>query len=400
MASTFNELIPERINDGVDCTSNNSLILRSKENTRSQDETDDPHQAVKKAHETEGRTGRLLSIPLEIRLQIFINLFRADKDQICPHARFRSLFLRPKCLGDFPAVNKIFLAALLINRQLYFEMKPILYSENFFYFEGCLTLKYFDPPSLPQKLLAAIGTYLKQIGFPLKFDNNRSATEEASMKAAKRFKAEFKLLSTHLPNLNTTQVDLFCTYTKPCQRFLVCLVHSCQLLPGKKIITIHSTNREKARIAKILKIHLYNCSDMLLLGGCVCTPFLEWSSDECALKIHKLETYSGGQGWSNNWGGQMIRSYRSLRDCWNAYYYESVVSYDSNQVKGPRIGCLLCKLGTKCVHDGRYGPTRQAPHAPLYDIGLFSFRRAFNDWADQEGDARKGREFRINWDQL
>lgn len=65
---------------------------------------------------------------------------------------------------------------------------------------------------------------LEQIEFPLKFDNHRSEIKEASIKTAKRFKAEFKFLSTHLPNLNTTHVDIFCTYTQPCQRLLVCPV--------------------------------------------------------------------------------------------------------------------------------------------------------------------------------
>lgn len=69
-----------------------------------------------------------------------------------------------------------------------------MYSENFSYFETCVTQKYSDPPSLPQKLLGAISTILKQIEFPLKFDNHRSEINEASIKTAKRFKAEFKLL--------------------------------------------------------------------------------------------------------------------------------------------------------------------------------------------------------------
>lgn len=99
-----------------------------------------------------------------------------------------------------------------------------MYSENFSYFETCVTQKYSDPPSLPQKLLGAISTNLEQIEFPLKFDNHRSEIKEASIKTAKRFKAEFKLPSTHLPNLNTTHVDIFCTYTQPCQRLLVCPV--------------------------------------------------------------------------------------------------------------------------------------------------------------------------------
>lgn len=110
-----------------------------------------------------------------------------------------------------------------------------MYPENFSHFETCVTQKYSDPPSLPQKLLGAIRTNLKQIEFPLKFDNHRSEIKEASIKTAKRFKAEFKLLSTHLPNLNTAHIDLFCMYTQPCQRFLVCLVHTANFSPERRL---------------------------------------------------------------------------------------------------------------------------------------------------------------------
>ena len=64
-----------------------SLIIRSKVNAQSQD-GGNPHQAVKNFDGTEGRTGRLLSIPLESPLQIFIYLLRADTDQIYTHVRF------------------------------------------------------------------------------------------------------------------------------------------------------------------------------------------------------------------------------------------------------------------------------------------------------------------------
>lgn len=65
-----------------------SLIIRSKENAQSQEEDDNSHQAFKNVEGTEGRTERLLSIPLEPPLQIFIYPFHANTDQICPHARF------------------------------------------------------------------------------------------------------------------------------------------------------------------------------------------------------------------------------------------------------------------------------------------------------------------------
>lgn len=388
MASTSNE-----INDGVDRASTTSLI-QSMENPQSQEENDNPHQAIKPVDKTEGPTGSLLAMPAEIRQQIFGYLLCADKTKNCPHDRSHYLFLHPECCRRFPAIkNRAFLAALLINRQLYFEIKYILYSQNLFYFEGCLTQTYFDPPSLPQKLIAAIGTNLKQIGFPLKFGIIRSITKDASIKAAERFKAEFKLLSAHLPNLKTTQVDLFCTYIKPCQRFLACLVHSCQLLTGKKIITLHSTNREKNRIAKTLKIHLNNCSDFLLIGGCVCDSFLEWSSVCCTGKIYIGDIHRSRR--RNNFGGGRILCYQGRQPCWVSY--ESVASSDCDQGKGPRIGCLLCKLGTKCVHDRKYAPTRQAPQASVNGTQRSALQSAFDEWFAQRGKERKGIYFIINW---
>lgn len=65
-----------------------SLIIRSKENAQSQEEDDNSHQAFKNVEGTEDHTERLLSIPLETPLQIFIYPFHANTDQICPHARF------------------------------------------------------------------------------------------------------------------------------------------------------------------------------------------------------------------------------------------------------------------------------------------------------------------------
>lgn len=37
-----------------------------------------------------------------------------------------------------------------------------------------------------------------------------------------------------------------------------------------KIITVHSTNREKGLIANILRSHLNGCSDLILLSGYIC----------------------------------------------------------------------------------------------------------------------------------
>lgn len=61
-------------------------------------------------------------------------------------------------------------------------------------------------------------------------------------------------------------------------------------------------------------------------------------------------------------GGEMSKSSRQ-----KLVAYEKVVKYGSvllshnAQAKGQRMGCLLCKLGTDCVHGVRYTPTRKAP---------------------------------------
>lgn len=41
--------------------------------------------------------------------------------------------------------------------------------------------------------------------------------------------------------------------------------------------------------------------------------------------------------------------------------YGSVLTSHNAQTKGQRMGCLLCGLGTDCVHELRYTLTRKAP---------------------------------------
>lgn len=188
---------------------------------------------------------------------------------------------------------------------------------------------HYDQPGFPQKLLAAIGTNIRKIGFPL---HHRFGTKEASTKAAEIIKAEFKSLATHLPNLHTTLVDLFFTYTSPCQRFLTYLVRSCQLLPGKKIIIVHDTNRGKVRVDNILRIHVKRCSDILLLGGCICIPFVApiWEKRKIqsyydgndTLRFYTRPKYRAFPNTLGKWvGGEMLKYFR------HKLVYDSVVKY-------------------------------------------------------------------------
>ena len=410
MASTSKELIHEKIKNRVNrtfTTSQSSLVAWLKKHLQHKEENDRPDQMVDTVNKMQSLTActptpGLLSIPMEIRLQIFGYLLRVDKGRICPHARLPYLFVRqehPTYHYSF-ASNNIFLHALLINRQLYFEMKPMFYSENLFYFEHCLTL---DPSWLgfPPSLLSTIGTNIGQIGFPLHLIGGvPNLTKEKSIEAAEKLKVQFELLSKYLPNLNITRVDLFFKYPKPCQRFLVCLVRSCQLLSGKQIITVYGTNREKERIANILRIHLNGCSDLFLLGGCICIPFLHMQWERCKVLIHTREMHRASADRLSHWVEEQSDSLRGRR-YWvgeqsdslrgRRLAYESVVKYGSvflsynPKVKGPRMGCLLCKLGTDCVHEAKYTPTRKAP---VDRIGKISIG-AFEDWVDWEAKASK-----------
>lgn len=409
MASICKESIQGRIKNSLNRAFTTSLA-RFKKHLQSKEGGDNSYQAadiVDKTQNPTTPTPSLLSIPLEIRLQIFGHLLRADEGRICPHARLPYLFIRPEIRSPYEAPNNIFLPALLINRQLYFEMKPILYSENLFYFENWLTRSFQNPSNSPQKLLAAIGTHIKHIGFPLDLfeSGSGSITKQASIEAAERLRAEFKLLSTHLPNLKSTRVDLFSSYKRGCPRFLVCLVRSCQLLPGKKTITVHSTNGGKVRIGNILRTHLNGCSDILILGGCMCIPFTKSAWERRTVRTFesgRLQTFRSGSSLrvriytchSDTATSNSLTSWVGVGMSMSSadkLAYESVVKYGSvflsyiAQAKGPRMGCLLCKSGNECVHEARYTPTRKRP---VDRIGLVSIG-TFEAWLDSEVEARK-----------
>lgn len=147
---------------------------------------------------------------------------------------------------------------------------------------------------------------------------------------------------------------------------------------------MHGSNHEKERIANLLRIHLNGCSDLVLLGGCICVPFLGILRGQRKVLIYTRETDSAGADGLSQW---IIARSNFLRR--KGLAYESVVKYGSvflpysPKVKGPLIGCLLCKLGTDCVHEARYRPTRKAP---VNRIGKVSVG-AFEDWVDWEVEA-------------
>lgn len=135
MSSTFIEPIEDRLQGIIQNRVTPSLIAPLKKHLQSHEEDHDSHEAVNKDHKTRNSgsnpTG-LLEFPLEIRLQIFGYLLRADEGRICPHARLPYLFIHTNGQnGHFEASNKIFGNSTL-------KWRSFLYSENLFYFENCL----------------------------------------------------------------------------------------------------------------------------------------------------------------------------------------------------------------------------------------------------------------------
>lgn len=73
-------------------------------------------------------------------------------------------------------------------------------------------------------------------------------------------------------NLKVIRFYLFCN-PKPEAWFLLKLVDYVNYLPGKRMIIVQGSNREKYRIAGILKETINVSANLLLVGGCICSPF-------------------------------------------------------------------------------------------------------------------------------
>lgn len=88
----------------------------------------------------------------------------------------------------------------------------------------------------------------------------------------------------------------------PSPRILVCIVRSCQLLAGKKTITVYGTNRRKVLNGNVLRVHLKGCSDILLLGGCICIPFVEPTWECRRIQSYDYRTGMLHTTWSSTRG--------------------------------------------------------------------------------------------------
>lgn len=286
----------------------------------------------------------LLRIPLEVRWQIFRELLFADTHSICPHNRlpFVIFYLR-KSNSVVNEGAKHGLSALLLSRQIYHEMMTLLYSENFFYFESCFT---WPGNPLPDILTRSAGSFLHHIGFSVDQKiQKRAAPMDAVQGEMDRIRRLCVSLKHFAPNLKVIRFYLFCN-PKPEAWFLLKLVDYANYLPGKKMIIVQGSNREKYRIAGILKETINVSANLLLVGGCICSPFTPPPGNQFSSPQTRpvSDTLSRWVSLDSPWR-QRVKLNGSV-PC-------SVKTY-----KGPLTACLICQNGVECIHDAQYSPKR------------------------------------------
>lgn len=147
------------------------------------------------------------------------------------------------------------------------------------------------------------------------------------------------------PNLKVIRFYLFCN-PKPEAWFLLKLVDYVNYLPGKRMIIVQGSNREKYRIVGILKETINVSANLLLVGGCICSPFMpppgnRFSSPQTRPVSDTLSRW--------------VSLYSPLRQ---RVKLNGSVSYSVNTYKGPLTACLICKNGVECIHDAQYSPKR------------------------------------------
>lgn len=308
----------------------------------------------------------LLRLPLELRWHIFLPLIRADEHQICEHAQTHLPFIIWNG-GKREQAPKtcVQLSVLLLNRQIYQELIPLLYSENLIYLEQFfgsdpikILQRYSYPPVfLPRPLhLTCMGTFVKQIGFSVLqepvletalgyFCNFPPKTVDEFFNGSNRLRLEIDCqeLRQHLPNLQLTYVNIFTHPQKPEEKFLLSLIKTLHTLPGRRILIIHGSNREKVRVSNILRFSASKSTD-LVVGGCLC--HLQHLQNLQASRRRGVYQYTSRDRriWFENvlW----------VRD----HPYCNLPPHLSRRTKGCLTGCLLCKVGKACVHDPAYKP--------------------------------------------
>lgn len=299
----------------------------------------------------------LLRVSLEVRWQIFRELLLADKHSICPHNRLPFvIFYMWKAASVVNEVARHGLSALLLNRQIYHEMMTLLYSENFFYFECCFT---WPGNPLPYMVTRSAGRFLHHIGFSVDQKIQKCAAPMDTVKGEMdRIHRLCVSLKQSAPNLKVIRFYLFC-HPKPEAWFLLKLVEYANYLPGKRMIIVQGSNREKRRIAGILKETINASANLLLVGGCICAPFMPPSGNRFSSPqtIPISNTLSGWASLDSPWRQRVKRN--------------GSVPCSANSYKGPLTACLICQDGVECIHDALYSPKRlQCTNRKLSQKGL------------------------------
>lgn len=312
----------------------------------------------------------LLRLPLELRWQIFRTFTRADEHQICSHAQTNlPLIVWNGGKREQAPKTGVQLSVLLLNRQIYQELIPLLYSENLIYLEqffgsdpNKIVQRYsHSPVFLPRPLHSTyMGTFVKQIGFSVLQETvlhspfgyfcvspPRDDDEVFTGSNRLRLEIDCQELRQNLPNLQLTYVNIFTHPQRPEEKFLLCLLKTLHTLPGRRILVIHGSNREKVRVSNILRLSASQSTD-LVVGGCLCYTH---SSKDVGTSRPRGDYYNSSPPkriWFEN-----VLWVRNHTHC-------MLPPYSSPRIKGCLTGCLLCKVGKACVHDPAYKPRRSA----------------------------------------
>lgn len=308
----------------------------------------------------------LLHLPLELRWQILVPFIRADEHQICAHAQNNLPFIiwNGGKREQAPKTG-VQLSVLLISRQIYQELIPLFYSENLIYLEqffGSDPIKMLQgyshsPVFLPRPLHSTcMGRFVKQIGFSVLqepvneialgyFCGFSAKTDDGTFNGSNRLRLEIDCqeLRQHLPNLQLTYVNIFTHPQKPEEKFLLILIKTLHTLPGRRILVIHGSNREKVRVSNILRFSASQSTD-LVVGGCRC------HIQDLRARRHTLIDYLDSSRDRRIWFENVLW----VRD----HSYCTLPASLSRRSKGCLTGCLLCKVGKACVHDPAYKPRR------------------------------------------
>lgn len=230
-----------------------------------------------------------------------------------------------------------------------------------------LVMKSPSPKLLPIPLnSASIGRFVRQIGFSVYQEptsricscSSSPRHDEEIFNGSNRLRLEIycQELGRHLSNLQLTYVNIFTHPQRPEERFLLHLIRTLHTLPGRRILVIHGSNREKVRVINILRSSLSQSAD-LVLGSCICYTIRATKNSRSKWGTPNFPPFT--RFWFENvlW----------LRN----HPYCTLPPSVTRRGKGCLIGCLLCKVGKGCVHDQAYRPQRLELNHKLLRIFMY-----------------------------